>query len=134
MAGNDPVQKHHRNELVLLWTAVCMLFPPKDKRKVVTSVFPCFKMNNLDLKYVDEFKYLGHSISNNERDDNNVLRQVRAMFARTNILARRFSSCSVSVKTVLFRSYCIWFFMVWNSGSVTVCQQLIDCDLIIQNV
>ena len=49
---------------------VCMIFPPKDKRKVVTSVFPCFKMNNLDLKYVDEFKYLGHII--NERDDNDV--------------------------------------------------------------
>jgi len=87
-----------------------MIFPPKDKRKVVTSVFPCFKMNDLDLKYVDEFKYLGHIISNNERDDNDVFLEVRAMFTRTNILARRFSCCSVSVKTVLFSSYCICFY------------------------
>ena len=42
-------------------------------------------MNNLDWKYVDEFKYLGHIISYNERDDNDVLREVRAMFTRTNI-------------------------------------------------
>ena len=80
---------------------VIMIFPPKDKRKVVTSVFPWFKMNNLDLKYVDEFKYLGHIISNNERDENDVVREVRAMFTRTNILARRFSSCSVSVKSLI---------------------------------
>jgi len=34
-------------------------------------------------------------ISNNERDDNDVLGAVRAVFIRTNILARRFSLCSV---------------------------------------
>jgi len=108
---------------------VCMIFPPKDKRKVVTSVFPCFKMNNLDLKYVDEFKYLGHIISNNERDDNDVLREVRAMFTRTNILARRFSSCSVSVKTVLFRSYCICFYgmELWKCYNLSTVNRLRSC-------
>ena len=90
---------------------VCMISPPKDKRKVVMSVFPCFKMNNLDLKYVDEFKYLGYIISHNKRDDNDVLREVRAMFTRTNILARRFGSCSIPVKTVLFRSYL--YLLLW---------------------
>ena len=42
------------------------------KHKSSINSFPCFEMNNLDLKYVDEFKYLGHIISNNERDDNDV--------------------------------------------------------------
>jgi len=68
-------------------------------------------MNNLDLKYVDEFKYLGYIISHNKRDDNDVLREVRAMFTRTNILARRFGSCSIPVKTVLFRSYL--YLLLW---------------------
>jgi len=87
-------------------------------------------MNNLDWKYVDEFKYFGHIISNNERDDNDVLREVRAMFTRTNILARRFSCCSVSVKTVLFRSYCICFYGIelWKCYSLsTTVNRLRSC-------
>jgi len=46
---------------------------------------------------------LGHIINNNEHDDKDVLREVRVMFTRTNILARRFSLCLVSVKIALFR-------------------------------
>jgi len=37
---------------------VRMIFPPKAKRKVVTSFFPSFKLNNMDLKFVFELKYL----------------------------------------------------------------------------
>ena len=76
-----------------------------------------------------EFKYLGHIISNNEHDDNDVLREVRAMFTRTNILARRFSSCSVSVKTVLFRSYCICFYgmELWKCYSSSTVNRLRSC-------
>ena len=69
---------------------VCMIFPPKDKRKVVTPTFPSFKLDNMDLKFVSEFKYLGHFITNNEHDDKDVLREVRAIFTHTNILACRF--------------------------------------------
>ena len=54
-----------------------MIFPPKDKQKIVTSVFPCLKLNNVELKFVDEFKYLGYIISNDERDDKDVLAYVR---------------------------------------------------------
>ena len=91
---------------------VCMvgLFPPKDKRKVVLSTFPVFKLDNMDLKSVTEFKYLAHIITNDERDDKDMSREVRAMFTHTNILARRFSSCSAPVKIVLFRAFCICFY------------------------
>ena len=47
---------------------------------------------------MDKFKYLGHMISNDERDDQDVLREVRGLFTRTNILARKFKMCSVAVK------------------------------------
>ena len=67
-------------------------------------------MDNMDLKFVSEFKYLGHFITNDEHDDKDVLREVRAMFTHTNILARRFFSCSVSVKIVLFRTFCNCFY------------------------
>ena len=65
---------------------VCVVFPPMDKRKVVMSVFPCFKLNDIELKYVNEFKYVVHRINNGERDDIDVLQRVRAMFTRTNLL------------------------------------------------
>ena len=49
-------------------------------------------------------------ISNDERDDQDVLREVRDLFTRTNILARKFKMCSVTVKTVLFKSFCVCFY------------------------
>jgi len=46
---------------------VCMVFPPKEKSKIVASTFPCLRINNMELKFVDKFKYLGHVMSNDER-------------------------------------------------------------------
>ena len=62
-----------------------MVFPPKDKSKIVASSFPCLRINNMELKFVDKCKYLGHIISNDQRDDEDVLREVRGLFTRTNI-------------------------------------------------
>jgi len=39
-------------------------------------------------------------------------REIRNMFVRTNILILRFSKCSLSVKTTLFKSYCICMYNV----------------------
>ena len=58
---------------------LCMVFTPKVKRKIVTSVFPCFRLNNVGLKYVNEFKYLVHIISNDKRDDKDIGRDVRCV-------------------------------------------------------
>jgi len=108
---------------------VCMVFPPKDRRKIVNHVFPCFKMNNMNLKYVQQFKYLGHVISNEERDDDDILREVKAMFTHANILTRRFGACSVSVKIALFRSYCICFYgmELWKSYTMSAINRLRSC-------
>ena len=35
---------------------VCMVFPPKDKSKIVACSFPCLRINNMELKFVDKFK------------------------------------------------------------------------------
>jgi len=73
---------------------VCIVFPPKVKRKLVISTFPTFKLENIDFKFVTEFKYLDHIIANDEHDDKDMSHEVRAMFTHTHILARRFSACS----------------------------------------
>jgi len=44
-----------------------------DRRKAIISVFPCFKLNDIELKYVNGFKYLGHIINNDEHDDKDVI-------------------------------------------------------------
>jgi hypothetical protein len=49
-------------------------------------------------------------------DDSDIQHEVRNMFVRTNILARQFSRCLISVKVVLFRAYCILLYdaAVWK--------------------
>jgi len=57
------------------------------------------------LSFVPVFQYLGHIIDNEMQDDGHVLRELKFLFTRTNILIRRFARCSVDVKIRLFRSY-----------------------------
>ena len=51
-------------------------------------------------------KYLGHVISADMKDDLDIMRQCRQLYAQGNALARRFHMCSDNVKVTLFRSYC----------------------------
>lgn len=90
--------------------SVCMIFNPKDRKKVISTVFPNFKLGSSTLQFVAEFKYLGHMIKNDLSDDLDIQREIRNMFVRANILARRFLKCSTAVKVVLFRAYCISFY------------------------
>jgi hypothetical protein len=81
--------------------SVCMIFNPKDRNKVISTSFPNFKLGSSPLHFVTEFKYLGHMITNDLTDDIDIQREIRSMFVRANILARRFMNCSTSVKVVL---------------------------------
>ena len=52
--------------------------------------------------------YLGYIITNKLNDDKDIAREVRNMFARTNILFRRFHGCSfIKLKVLLFKSYVV---------------------------
>ena len=56
------------------------------------------------LKYVAESKYLGISFCDSKQDDD-ILRQMRTVYAKSNTLLRTFSHCSTDVKVTLFQSY-----------------------------
>ena len=43
---------------------------------------PSFKINGETIQEVDNVKYLGHFISNTLRDDKDILRQCRQLYAR----------------------------------------------------
>ena len=70
------------------------------------SKFPVFSLSGSALNECREVKYLGHVITNDLSDDIDIYRQCRKLYGQANMLCRRFSMCSVSVKIALFRSFC----------------------------
>jgi len=86
-----------------------MIFEPRDKTKRMTVTFPKFTFDGNSLPYVKTFKHLGHIITDTFSDDDDIHREIRNMFIRTNILTRRFAKCSVDLKIILFRAYCILY-------------------------
>ena len=69
---------------------VCMVFQPSCESKSIAAEFPAFLLNGNALQFVKEFRYLGHMINNNFSDDDDIKREIRNIFMRTNILIRRY--------------------------------------------
>ncbi|CAK1596626.1 unnamed protein product [Parnassius mnemosyne] len=63
-------------------------------------------LNGMNVKRVTKFKYLGHIITSDLKDDADIERERRALAVRGNMLARRFSRCTKQVKITLFKAYC----------------------------
>ncbi|XP_053614048.1 uncharacterized protein LOC128677324 [Plodia interpunctella] len=85
-------------------------------RKQYDNIPPVF-LNNTFLQRVSKFKYLGHMLTADLRDDDDIERERRALSVRANMLARRFARCSRDVKITLFRAFCTSFYTcsLWAS-------------------
>ena len=96
---------------------MCMIFNPVNRSKIVTNSFPHFFIGNCKLQFCTSFKYLGHIINNDLSDDLDIQREVRNLYIRTNMLIRRFSKCSLSVKRLLFKTFCLCFYdtALWSN-------------------
>jgi hypothetical protein len=103
-----------------------MIFCPKDRAKVVSDIFPAFNFGGAQLQFVSMFRYLGHILNASQLDDEDISREVRNLFIRTNILKRKFGKCSVNVKLILFKSYCSYLYdtAVWSRYSLCVLHKL----------
>ena len=66
--------------------------------------------NNVPLVYVDSIKYLGFTFSRNHKDGDDMLRQMRTLYARSNRINRIFHNCSNKVLIELRRSFCGSFY------------------------
>ena len=64
----------------------------------------CQSFSTVSSQFVHVFKYLGHMITNDLSDDNDIEREIRNMFYRTNLLVCHFYNCFVRAKIVLFRA------------------------------
>ena len=67
-------------------------------------------MAKLSPSTLEEIFYLGYIISSNDRDDFAIQKECRAVYARGNMLLRKFKICSTEVKKQLFTSYCSSFY------------------------
>ena len=58
------------------------------------------------MTYENKVKYLGIFISWDLSDNIDMTRQMRSLYARANILLRKFNKCSVDIMKTLFQTYC----------------------------
>lgn len=74
-------------------------------------------LNGTVVSTVKQFRYLGHLLTERLQDDRDIERERRAFAVRGNMLARRFSKCSVDVKVTLFKAYCLGMYtcQLWTT-------------------
>ena len=75
------------------------------KNNAIKIKQPSFYLAHLKIPIVENCKYLGITIST-KNSDLDMKRQMRKIYANANLLLRKFSCCSVSVKCYLFKTYC----------------------------
>ena len=80
----------------------CIVYKPKNYQLFCPSV----NIGSEPLRFVNETKYLGFTFCSQNKDDKDIPRQMRSVYARNNRILRLFSHCSIYVKIVLFDSYC----------------------------
>ena len=105
--------------------SVTMIFSPYKAMRRVDYAFPLFSINGENLENVNVFKYLGHLISNDLSDNNDIVRQMGLLYGRSNFLCRKFMKCSRAVKLCLFKAYCLSFYCMalWdNFHNAVICR------------
>jgi len=53
-----------------------MVFQPKRRERAITAAFPLLKINENDIQYVSEFRYLAHIINNRLTADDDINREI----------------------------------------------------------
>ena len=62
-------------------------------------------INDSNIDYVSEYKYLGYVITHNNSDNRHIEGLYRGLCVRAHVVFRNFSNCSVEVKQLLFKSF-----------------------------
>lgn len=93
---------------------VCMSIMPKGSKLLNT---PTLSLNGRHLSFVSSYKYLGVHITDTLKDDDDISRQLRSFYARSNFLLRNFNACSIQVKAKLFTAFCANMYCghLWSS-------------------
>ena len=97
---------------------VCLVFKPA-KYKLFC---PRVHIGSAQLEYVYDVKYIGLMFCDNKKDDCDMLRQLRTLYAKSNNIIRTFSHCTIDVKSLLIKSYCTSFHCgyMWSDDKKTI--------------
>ena len=76
-----------------------------------------------------KFTYLGHIFTHDLKDNDDIVRQRRALCGRANFLLRKFYSCSIVVKLRLFNAFCnnIYGNHLWCDFNLSAMRSIIVC-------
>ena len=86
--------------------SVCLVFSPAKYKLFCPRVY----IGSAQLEYVYDARYLGFMFCENKKDDCDMLRQLRTLYAKSNKIIRTFSHCTIDVKLLLIKSYCTSFY------------------------
>ena len=67
-------------------------------------------INDMNIEFVETFKYLGYVFTYNNMDGLHIESISRGLCVRANTLIRNFKNCILDVKTLLFKSFCTTFY------------------------
>ena len=100
-----------------------MCFKPKSLSKMY---IPDFFLNGNKLPIVSSQMYLGVCVEDSFTDNGDLARQTKAVYARGNVLIKKFSLCDTEVKTRLFKAYCSSFYcsQLWSTFTTTSFRKL----------
>jgi len=101
---------------------VCMMFRPKIASHLANTgsgdvaVTPILKLDNLQLKWVSQFKYLGHIVTDSLSDEADIRRAKRAIYFGSNRLLARLAFADKKILANLFQTYCgqIYGSVLWD--------------------
>ena len=82
---------------------VCMLVLPKQSQSRYSTRV---RLGNEELTFVEEFRYLGHVMTAESRDDEDIKKQFRRQNAVGNMVIRKFLFAPAEAMIKLFKSYC----------------------------
>jgi len=87
---------------------------------------PLFYINSCVVSVVQEFCYLGYTLSSDCNDNGAILKEVRGIYFRGNMLNRNFMMCNEEVKRHLFLTYCTSFYCcsLWSNFRQDILQKL----------
>lgn len=97
----------------------CMVFNPRKPYKAVhlcTSRLPTVTLDGHELKWVSQFKYLGHILASDLSDAQDIRRVKRTLYYGTNMLCARLGYACKDTLIRLFKSYCAHMYgcELWN--------------------
>ena len=87
---------------------------------------PDIYLSGTVLQYVESFRYLGHIITNDFKDDVDIQRELKSIYVRGNVLVRKFGFLPLAIKCELFRTYCypMYTSALWSNYRVASIRKL----------